>query len=853
MHPTKNNNSKNTFNCRVLTTFIIIFILLFSVFATAQKHAKVIKKAGVLPAGQVDFSVLDFAETGTEELVELNLSPLSSNLLKHKKISIWLGDELGTVVVRKTKVTKDINGVTTWHGKVKKNKGSVLLSFKKNKLAGSAFINDQVYRIKRMKKQNQYVVYKEDTVGLAQTVSCPGGIDPGATPSSDETHVHDRSVNPSSNTQIDILIVYSNGIAAYYDEDVTIANLIAETNTAYADSNVNITLRLVGSQKFPYPDTSNLSSALSTLRSGTGNFAGVKALRDQKGADLVAFIQRYVGGPYAGIGYLMSYNSTGFAGSAYSVTVLPSTYTFAHELGHNMGLHHNIGSSGVFSYSVGYRFPPGDNTYRTIMSYSPGMRVGRFSNPDRNYSGHATGAANADSARSLNITRTTVADFRPPNQTPAVISVTPDGASGKSKTFTSIGRDMDGATDIQSLEFLVNTSITAANSVYVMYRRDLNIVYLRNDANTSWTHGKLGSSTVLSNSQCSINLASVTRVASGVNLTMNLPVTFKSAFAGTKKIYIQAKDSIGQRSGWRHKSTFEILANSKPTATSITPSSGSGHTQTFVAKYSDADGVTNLKSGELLINDDINGANSVYLFYRRDLNRLYLKNDANSSWMAGVPGGGGSLSNSQGTINLSSVTVQTSGNDLTLSVPVQFKSSFVGGKYLFMKACDFDGHSGWKNKGSFTVTSSNTLPAVISVSPSTGSGSSRTFAATYRDLNGVNDLKVGEMIINTSLSGANAVWFYYRADTNIMYLRNNANTGWTSGRVGSGTILSNGQCTIRLANVSVSKSGVNMVVNFPIQFKGAFAGAKKIYIQARDKVGNRSGWRQKATFTVTGS
>ena len=96
-------------------------------------------------------------------------------------------------------------------------------------------------------------------------------------------------------------------------------------------------------------------------------------------------------------------------------------YSFAHEMGHNMGSHHdraNASGPGAYDYSHGYQAP--DEAFRTIMAYNcPGEcpRVNYWSNPAVSYGGQPTGVVHtapdsADNRRSLNNTAYTVANFR---------------------------------------------------------------------------------------------------------------------------------------------------------------------------------------------------------------------------------------------------------------------------------------------------------------------------------------------------------------------------------------------------------------------------------------------------------
>jgi hypothetical protein len=54
----------------------------------------------------------------------------------------------------------------------------------------------------------------------------------------------------------------------------------------------------------------------------------------------------------------------------------------------------------------------------------------------------------------------------------------------------------------------------------------------------------------LSNSQCSLNVAAATVISSGTNLTLDLPVTFTTAYAGAKTTYMYAAGSAAN-SGWQ--------------------------------------------------------------------------------------------------------------------------------------------------------------------------------------------------------------------------------------------------------------------------------------------------------------
>jgi len=72
---------------------------------------------------------------------------------------------------------------------------------------------------------------------------------------------------------------------------------------------------------------------------------------------------------------------------------------------------------------------------------------------------------------------------------PTVGTISPSSGSttpNVAKTFTCTYSDSDGWTNLKEIYFLISTSSTAlANSVYLYYNQNTNLLYLRNDANTA--------------------------------------------------------------------------------------------------------------------------------------------------------------------------------------------------------------------------------------------------------------------------------------------------------------------------------------------------------------------------------
>jgi hypothetical protein len=259
----------------------------------------------------------------------------------------------------------------------------------------------------------------------------------------------DKIVEPDPNSAdvgdyIDVMVVYTAAARSGAGGTTAMENLIdlavTETNTGYSNSSVNQRIRLVHTAEVVYDETGfDWSTTLTRLRSTSdGYMDDMHTCRDTYSADEVVLIVNDTG--YCGIAYVMQTVSTTFAPYAFAVVsriCATGYYSFAHEMGHNMGSAHdraNASVLGAYDYSFGYQAP--DESFRTIMAYNcPGgcTRVNYWSNPDKTYGGQSMGVVYtdpnaADNRRSLNNTAYTVANFRP-SPMAAILLWTHDGSA----------------------------------------------------------------------------------------------------------------------------------------------------------------------------------------------------------------------------------------------------------------------------------------------------------------------------------------------------------------------------------------------------------------------------------------
>jgi len=310
-----------------------------------------------------------------------------------------------------------------WNGTLANDaEGSVKISVMQQVVSATVFYQDELYQIDYAGNGVHWLRHSD-----------PSGVPDCGT---NDTHgiFSEATVAPRGGsgsraaiTDIDVLVVYStaaknvSGGTNGMQSKINLA--VSETNSGYSSSGVDQQLILVHTEEMiGYSEPSSFSQILYDLADeNDGDMDNVHALRDQYGADCVAMICQ--NGQYCGIAYLMTSVGPGFEDSAFSVTnysCATGYYSFGHELGHNMGSTHDPGSAGSAAYSYSYGFRTSNSQYRTIMAYSPGTRVNRWSSPNVVYAGFTMGNSSQDNVRSLNNTASTVAAWRvntPPTPT----------------------------------------------------------------------------------------------------------------------------------------------------------------------------------------------------------------------------------------------------------------------------------------------------------------------------------------------------------------------------------------------------------------------------------------------------
>ena len=142
-------------------------------------------------------------------------------------------------------------------------------------------------------------------------------------------------------------------------------------------------------------------------------------------------------------------------------------------------------------------------------------------------------------------------------------------------------------------------------------------------------------------------------------------------------------------------------------------------------------------------------------------------------------------------------------------------------------------------------------PIIESIVPHSGVGFEQTFSLTLSDPSGGQDIASSHVLLNSGLTGVNGCWFYFDRAGNYLTLASDDIKTWSApAKIGSSVTLQNSQCSISLAQVSMSSSGNTLTFNVPVLFTSTFAGTKDIYVWVKDMAGNSVDYQKKGTWTV---
>lgn len=141
-------------------------------------------------------------------------------------------------------------------------------------------------------------------------------------------------------------------------------------------------------------------------------------------------------------------------------------------------------------------------------------------------------------------------------------------------------------------------------------------------------------------------------------------------------------------------------------------------------------------------------------------------------------------------------------------------------------------------------------PTVVSLSPTSGTGTNQQFTATYQDPNGWADIQDTYFLVNSSQSFPASCTVWYSRSLGYFQFLNEDATAWSVVYPGYGSA-QNSRCTLYGAGSSVTPNVNNLSVTLNLSFSQTnFAGSKYIYLFASTPAGLNTGWVQEGPWTI---
>ena len=219
--------------------------------------------------------------------------------------------------------------------------------------------------------------------------------------------------------------------------------------------------------------------------------------------------------------------------------------------------------------------------------------------------------------------------------------------------------------------------------------------------------------------------------------------------------------------------------------------------------------------------------------------------------------GNGVVANSQCSITGSGSSINSSGNNVIVTLPITFSSSFAGDKVIYAASQAANTNAtGWLALGTWNIPGPAPVgPSVTQMQPARSSTAGQIYTFLFADTNGWPDIGVVNILVNSAIDGVAACYLAV-APTGVtsgtVYLVNDAGAAAgpyaTMSLPGSGTV-QNSQCSVSGSGSYIAGAGNTLTIALNMSFSPAFAGDRIFYLAARNNTLN-SGWQAAGSVLV---
>jgi hypothetical protein len=448
---------------------------------------------------------------------------------------------------------------------------------------------------------------------------------------------------------------------------------------------------------------------------------------------------------------------------------------------------------------------------------------------------------------------TAVRTIAPPSTTP--LHVTPDSGSGASATFQAKFAAWLPAQ--MTLAYFLVGDQPRTGWCQVEYNASTNTFRLL-DAG-GWLSPAPGATSV-SSSVCTLNTAGASAATTNVaNLRftdVTIPLEFKPALNGGRKLFMLSFGSDGTNSGWQEVGSFTVANNTTipggtPATGTLMPAGPNRYTGTF----SHTGGAQQLYLGYMLFLPTPNvvqftAQGSCLVEYNRISNGMRLINDAGTGWLGGDSGiavgvAGNTLQNNVCTLDVGASTASVGTSTMTVTAHVTFKPTGATPRMAtFLQAADVtDKWTGMTQQGTLQSPGASATrpgPQVTSTAIGPTIGIVTVTPDPSRVLTMVH-LRIADRIVGSPV--CHAVYFVGEQAVNLINDAETAMVSPTNVPVGNPTTLSNSRCTLDVSQTgSTGTSTTQQTFTFKVSSKPGFTGQKTYWFNAFDVENRLTHW-----------
>jgi hypothetical protein len=285
---------------------------------------------------------------------------------------------------------------------------------------------------------------------------------------------------------------------------------------------------------------------------------------------------------------------------------------------------------------------------------------------------------------------------------PEVVSVVRDSPGRQSGTITVTARDSDGYRRLRYVQLIANETNTVAGACYLRYQIDNRVLWLMKGDDDSTGVGMLGSPQVLENGKCTVNLAESWPEFRGDTVTLHLDLALKPGVRATQRVFARAIDENGTASKLTEFASWKPASGQAqenpwlfpPTPPALSVELKKLDKYVITVRMSDINGVQDIDTAGVLINDIVDGRHSCHLRYDRKADTVSLMNDAGTAFTGPIElGSSKQLSNSYCAIAVPDSPLVRGPYDVSFSIEVTLTQRMRDKKtiHLFLAAVDREG------------------------------------------------------------------------------------------------------------------------------------------------------------------